>query len=90
MATYAARRLTPMAANTAGIVAIELLAATQGVDLRKPLPTSPRLAEAMALIRERVALWERDRAFAPDLAAAREMVERGAFLEFVLPAATLL
>ena len=83
MATYAARRLGPMAANTAGVVAIELLAATQGVDLRKPLATSPRLAEAMALIRERVAFWDRDRAFAPDLAAARELVEGGAFLPFV-------
>ena len=85
MATYAARRLGPMAANTAGIVAIELLAAAQAIDLRRPLATSPRLNEAMALIRERVAFWERDRAFAPDLAAARELVERGAFLPFVGP-----
>ncbi len=83
MATFAARRLGPMAANTAGVVAIELLAAAQAVDLRRPLATSPRLGEAMALIRERVAFWERDRAFAPDLAAARELVERGAFLPFV-------
>src|SRR5205814_9399942 len=37
MATNAARRLVPMAANTAGIAAIELLAAAQGVDLRRPL-----------------------------------------------------
>ncbi len=46
MATFAARRLAPMAANTARIVAIELLAAAQGVDLRKPLATSPPLAAA--------------------------------------------
>ena len=89
MATYAARRLGPMAANTAGIVAIELLAAAQGVDLRKPLATSPRLTDAMALIRERVAFWERDRAFAPDLAAARELVEGGAFLRFIAAAQVL-
>jgi len=82
MATYAARRLTPMAANTSGIVAIELLAAAQGVDLRRPLATSPRLDEAMVMLRERVAFWDRDRAFAPDLAAARELVEGGAFLPF--------
>ena len=37
MATFAARRLAPMAANTARIVAIELLAAAQGVELREPL-----------------------------------------------------
>jgi histidine ammonia-lyase len=80
MATYAARRLAPMAANTAGIVAIELLAATQGVELRAPLATSPRLAEALALVRGRAAFWSADRAFAPDLAAVRELVESGALV----------
>ncbi len=82
MATFAARRLTPMAANTARIVAIELLAATQGVDLRRPLATSPQLAAAMALIRADVAFWDRDRAFAPDLEAIRLRVERGDFASF--------
>jgi histidine ammonia-lyase len=82
MATFAARRLGPMAANTARIVAIELLAAAQGVELRKPLATSPRLAEAMTLIREVVRFWDRDRAFAPDLDAMRIRVERGDFTRF--------
>jgi histidine ammonia-lyase len=82
MATFAARRLGPMVANVAGIVAIELLAAAQGIDLRAPLPTSSRLAEAMALVRERVPFWDRDRAFAPDLSAVRELVERGAFTPY--------
>lgn len=80
MATYAARRLAPMAANTARIVAIELLAAAQGVDLRRPLRTSAVLAKAMALIRADVAFWDRDRAFAPDLEAIRKRVERGDFV----------
>ena len=48
MATYAALLLHDMADNTAGIVAIELLAAGQGVDLRKPLKTSPKLQQVMA------------------------------------------
>ncbi len=83
MATYAARRLTPMAGNTAAIVAIELLAAAQGIDLRRPLVTSPRLAAAHALVRERVRFWDGDRAFAPDLAAMRARVEAGEFLPWV-------
>ena len=58
MATYAARRLAPMAGNTAAIVAIELLAAAQGVDLRKPLARRPPLARAHALIRECAAFWD--------------------------------
>ena len=82
MATYAARRLTPMAGNTAGIVAIELLAAAQGVELRKPLQTSATLVDAFALVREKAAFWDRDRAFAPDLAAMRARVEAGDFLRF--------
>jgi len=83
MATNAARRLAPMAANIGGIAAIELLAATQGVDLRRPLQTSPRLRDAVALVREVVPFWDRDRMFAPDLAAMRVRVERGDFLPFI-------
>jgi len=82
MATFAARRLTAMAANTARIVAIELLAAAQGVDLRRPLATSAPLAKAVALIRAEVPFWDRDRAFAPDLEAIRKRVERGDFVAF--------
>ena len=85
MATYAARRLTPMAGNTAAIAAIELLAAAQGVDMRRPLVTSPTLQRAHALVRDTVAFWDVDRAFAPDLAALRARVEGGAFLPFIAP-----
>src|SRR5262249_45605521 len=66
MATYAARRLLEMAENAAGVVAIELLAATQGIELRRPLQTSPLLAEIMAKVRARVAFLADDRYFAPD------------------------
>jgi histidine ammonia-lyase len=86
MATFAARRLHSMAANTARIVAIELICAAQGIELRKPLPTSPRLAAALALIREDVAFWRSDRAFAPYLEAITRRVERGDFCRFA-PAA---
>ena len=83
MATNAARRLLPMAGNTAAIVAVELLAAAQGVDMRRPLATSELLGRAHALVREVAAYWDKDRAFAPDLAAMRARVEAGDFLPFV-------
>ena len=57
MATNAALRLTPMAGNTAAIVAIELLAAAQGVELRASLATSPQLQTALRLLRQRSAMW---------------------------------
>jgi histidine ammonia-lyase len=86
MATNAALRLLPMAGHTAAIVAVELLAAAQGVELRAPLATSPRLAAAIGAVRAEAAFWDRDRAFAPDLARMRARVEAGAYLSWV-PAA---
>jgi histidine ammonia-lyase len=85
MATGAALRLATMAANTATIVAIELLAAAQGIDLRAPLATSAPLQEARALVRGQAAFWDRDRAFAPDLARMRAAVESGVFERFAGP-----
>ena len=83
MATNAALRLAPMATNTAAIVAIELLAAAQGVELRAPLSTSPRLQGAIQLVRREAAFWDRDRAFAPDLERVKALVERGEFMPLV-------
>lgn len=77
MATFAARRLLEMSDNTATIVAIELLAAAQGIDFRRPVATSPRLQQAHRLIRERVPTYERDRWFAPDIEAIRQLVRSG-------------
>ncbi|AIB11938.1 histidine ammonia-lyase [Azospirillum argentinense] len=82
MATHAARRLSDMADNLAGIVAVELLAAAQGIDLRAPLASSPALERARGLLRARVAVWTEDRAMAPDIAAAKRLVTEGAFRPF--------
>jgi histidine ammonia-lyase len=85
MATFAARRLGEMADNTAGIVAIELLAAAQGVEFHAPLETSTALAGAKALIRKVVPPYDRDRAFAPDIAAAKRLIAEGALARLVPP-----
>lgn len=78
MAAHAGYRLLGMAENLAGILGVEWLCAAQGVDLRKPLETSPRLQAAKAMLRERVAFMGEDRYLAPDLAAAKQMVQDGA------------
>jgi histidine ammonia-lyase len=83
MATYAARRLTDMARNAAMVVAIELLAAAQGVDLRKPLKTSPKLSQAMEAIRARSAFLDQDRYIAPEMEAVAQLVLSGWFRELV-------
>ena len=83
MATHAARRLGEMNENLADILAIELLAAAQGIDFRKPLATSRPLSEAHALVRAVAAFWDRDRLMAPDIAAVGRLVRDGAFRTFV-------
>jgi histidine ammonia-lyase len=83
MATHGAHRLLAMAENAAAIVAIELLAAAQGIDFRKPLTTSPRLAEAMTAIRARVPFYSEDRYFAPDIEAATTLVRNGTCRDFM-------
>ena len=77
MATFAARRLDDMAQNTAVIVAIELLAAAQGIDFHRPLTTSPYLEHVHRTLRQKVAFFDADRFFAPDIEAARQMVLQG-------------
>ena len=83
MATHGARRLTPMAGNAAAVVAIELLAAAQGVEFHAPLGTSDPLRKALDRIREVAPHYDHDRYFAPDIAAVRALVEAGEFREFV-------
>ena len=77
MATFAARKLGEISANTANILAIELLAAAQGVDLRAPIVTSQRLQGVMREIRARVPHYDIDRYLAPDIAAMTEAVKNG-------------
>jgi histidine ammonia-lyase len=82
MATFAARRLADMAENTATIVAIELLAAAQGIDFRRPLTSSPPLESAHALVREVAPHLEGDRYLALDIEAVTPLVRSGRFAPF--------
>jgi histidine ammonia-lyase len=83
MATHGARRLHDMADNTAAIVGIELLAAAQGIELRKPVTTSPRLQKVLKLLREDTAFWDQDRLMAPEIEAAKRLVRNPALREIV-------
>ena len=83
MATFAARRLTDMADNTAGIVAIELLAAAQGIDFRRPRKSSKLLEEAHAIVRAVAPHLDGDRYLALDIEAVTPLVRDGAFGKLV-------
>ncbi|MGF1761254.1 histidine ammonia-lyase [Photobacterium sagamiensis] len=88
MATFAGRRLTDMAENTRGILAVELLAAAQGLDFRNPDRSSERVEQAKALLRERVTFYDKDRYFAPDIEKANQLLKEALYNQ-LMPAALL-
>jgi histidine ammonia-lyase len=79
MATHGALRLHAMARNLERIVAIELLAAAQGLDFRAPLQPSKQIAAAHAVVRSLAAPVEEDRAFTADIEAVATAIRNGAF-----------
>ncbi|MBI2720051.1 MAG: histidine ammonia-lyase [Rhizobiales bacterium] len=83
MATHGARRLGPMNANLARIIAIELMAASEGIDFRRPLISSELLEAAHGLIRGKSARRDEDREFSTDIEAVAGLVEAETFARFV-------
>ncbi|ARU17580.1 histidine ammonia-lyase [Croceicoccus marinus] len=77
MAAHGARRLAEMADNAAGVIAIEALAAAQGMDFHAPLSSSNPLEAARALIRQHVPTLTDDRYFHPDMKQASALVISG-------------
>jgi histidine ammonia-lyase len=88
MATFAARRLHNMIDNVEHIVAIELLAAAQGIDFHHPCKTSAALEKVIADIREVSPSYAEDRSLSADIERVAHMIDGGAFVshaETVLP-----
>ena len=85
MAAHGARRLLDMAANTAGVLGIELLAAAQACDFHAPVASSAALERVRAAIRAQVPHLDEDRFFAPDIRAATDLVRHGALADAVAP-----
>jgi histidine ammonia-lyase len=79
MATFGARRLGAMNANVSHILAIELLAAAEGIDFHRSLKSSPALEQVHAEIRKVSPRFDRDRFFAPSIDAVFELVVRRDF-----------
>jgi len=77
MATFAARRLVPMLANTSRIVAIELLAAAQGIEFLRPLQSSGALEGVLRLVRSVSPAMMADRSLARDIEAVHHLVAAG-------------
>jgi len=82
MATFAARKLVTIAENVAAVVAVEMLCAAQGVELRAPLKSSKKNRQAIKLIRTKAAHYEKDRYMASDIEGIMQLVLEGEFNGF--------
>jgi len=85
MAAHGARRLAQMAENTSNVVAIELLAAAQGIEFHRPLKSSAILESLLAQLRSEVPPYDRDRFFAPDIAKASQGIRDGRYRRALAP-----
>ncbi len=73
MACHAALRLADMNRNLSRIIGVELLAATQGIEFRRPLRTSDPLEDVIGAVRERIAPLDDDRVLAADMETAASL-----------------
>jgi histidine ammonia-lyase len=81
MATFAAHRLHTMLANSADIVAIELLAAAQGIEFHRPKKSSPAIEKTIAAVRSVSPRYGEDRSLSRDIARLAAMIDSGEFSE---------
>jgi len=77
MAPIAARKAAQIARNAAGIVAVELIAAAQGVDFHAPLKTSPKLQKVHSKVRKLSPRFTADHYWADEMAALQSAVLGG-------------
>ena len=77
MAPIAARKAVQIVRNAAGVVAIELIAAAQGVDYHAPLRTSAALQDVHARIRALSPHLQTDRYWAGEMSALQAAVLAG-------------
>jgi histidine ammonia-lyase len=80
MAWGAARKLRASVANLGRILAVELVCAARGLDLRAPLEPGAGTAAALQAVRSRVEGFGPDRRLSPELVAAEELVTSGALV----------
>jgi histidine ammonia-lyase len=75
MGTIAARKFRSIATNAKNVLAMELLAGAQALDLVRPLKTSPALEVAHEEIRKRAPYAPKDRVFANDMREIAKLID---------------
>ena len=77
MAPIAARKATQIARNAAGAIAVELMAAAEGIDYHAPLKTSAKLKQVYDSVRAHSAHFTADRYWADEMSALQSAVLAG-------------
>lgn len=83
MGATAALKLAQVHDHVRTVLAIELLAAAQGIDLRTPHKPGKKLRAAHELIRDHVPPLEHDRVLYEDFQKARQLIDDGSLVEAV-------
>jgi histidine ammonia-lyase len=80
MGATSALKLQMIHDHVRNVLAIELLCAAQGLDLRRPLTSTKPLEAVHAAIRARVPAMMVDRPLQPDIAAVRALIDDGSLV----------
>ena len=81
MGPTAAWKAARVVGNTARVLAVELLAACEALDFRRPLRSSPSLEAVHARVRAQVPQHGHDRVLGPEIEALALLLRRGAILD---------
>jgi histidine ammonia-lyase len=81
MGMTSARHAREIVTNAETVLALEALAAAQALDLRAPLEPAAATRAVHDALRARVPFVEHDRAFAPDIERAVELVRDGSLVD---------
>jgi histidine ammonia-lyase len=74
MGTIAARKFGQIVGNTEHIIAMEMLASTQALDMLKPLKPAAAVKATWEAIRKQVPFAEKDRVFSDDVQKIQELI----------------
>lgn len=83
MGTIAARKFVKILRNAENVLAMELLSASQALDLLAPLKPASAVVAAHKKIRTQVPYAEKDRVFSKDIELIRKMISSGELMEVV-------
>ncbi len=81
MATFAARRLHDMLDNVDNIIAIEMLAAAQGIEFHRPQKSSPIIEAIIASLRKVSPAYVDDRSLSSDITRVAGIIDDGQYCE---------